>query len=364
MGRMIVERWLQARGRPLLAIILLAGLFAGCALPPREGRRAAAVPRRGVLVGRRPSGLAYGSAPDLQGNQVTLRLDLYQPTGDTAARRPAIVWVHGGGFTTGSRTDSYIVDLATSYAKLGYVSASISYRLLAPNGCGGAATSECVTAAIAAKHDAQAAVRWLRANAANLRVDSSRIAIGGASAGRHRAARRNPVRGHRHQRKSRLPVERPLGGLALRRPAEQRHDRLGRRAHRVLPRHRRPHGSLRLGNVQLPGAARRARLHDASLFEGAGHCVPAESRSFILDQSKYFLYYLMDLGALPRRAAPRQPASASRARLSTRACSQATAPSCSGFIRTLRRIRAPSASGSSSGWRATSASRATCSRLR
>ena len=38
-------------------------------------------------------------------------------------------------------------------------------------------------AAVQAQHDAQAAVRWLRAHAADLGVDPSRIAIGGGSAG-------------------------------------------------------------------------------------------------------------------------------------------------------------------------------------
>ena len=45
------------------------------------------------------SDLTYGSAPDLQGNPVDLKLDLYQPAGDTQTRRPAIVWIHGGGFS-------------------------------------------------------------------------------------------------------------------------------------------------------------------------------------------------------------------------------------------------------------------------
>ena len=63
-------------------------------------------------------------------------------------------------------------------------SLSINYRLIktrcdARNGVG----AECYAAAIAAVHDAQAAVRWLRANAAAYHIDPDRIGIGGESAG-------------------------------------------------------------------------------------------------------------------------------------------------------------------------------------
>src|SRR4029078_3560105 len=72
-----------------------------------------------------------------------------------------------------------------TFAKRGYVAVSMNYRLLAPDSCtGGAGISmECYVAGVAAVHDAQAAVRWLRANAAEYGIDPERIAIGGESAG-------------------------------------------------------------------------------------------------------------------------------------------------------------------------------------
>jgi acetyl esterase/lipase len=48
--------------------------------------------------------------------------------------RPAIVWVHGGGFSGGDKTSDEIVFEATETAKQGDVSASIGYRLYGP-GC-------------------------------------------------------------------------------------------------------------------------------------------------------------------------------------------------------------------------------------
>ena len=60
--------------------------------------------------------LQYGSAPDGNGNPVALKLDLYQPTGDTQTKRPAIVWVHGGSFCCGDKTSPEIVDEANTFA--------------------------------------------------------------------------------------------------------------------------------------------------------------------------------------------------------------------------------------------------------
>ncbi len=117
-------------------------------------------------------GLAYGAAPNQEGQVEELLLDLYQPKGDTLGRRPAIVWVHGGGFIGGDRSGE--ADNATSFAKRGYVTVSISYRL------GGGNVGQAITNA---QHDAQAAVRWLRRYADQYGIDPDRIAIGGTSAG-------------------------------------------------------------------------------------------------------------------------------------------------------------------------------------
>jgi predicted esterase len=127
------------------------------------------------------SNVTYGSAVNLENQTITLRLDMYQGTGDTVANRPAIVWVHGGSFCCGNRTSPEIVDEATTFAKQGYVNVSIDYRLESP-GCSGT-MSNCVPAIQEAAADAQTAVRFLRTNSATYGVDPNRIAIGGSSAG-------------------------------------------------------------------------------------------------------------------------------------------------------------------------------------
>ena len=102
-----------------------------------------------------------------------LRATLYLPE-DGEAPRPAIVLIHGGGFVMGTRYQQ--LWYCRNFAKNGYVVMTIGYRMLPkypfPN---------CL-------HDAKAAVRWLRANAATYGIDPDRIGTFGASAGGHLAA--------------------------------------------------------------------------------------------------------------------------------------------------------------------------------
>jgi dipeptidyl aminopeptidase/acylaminoacyl peptidase len=131
--------------------------------------------------------IQYGQAPaDQYGEGEQLKLDLYQPKGDTATKRPVLIFAHGGGFTAGDKSSGPSAILAKEFARKGYLTASINYRLDGPStGCTGAngVTPECYAAAIEAVHDGQAAVRWFRINAKDLGVDKRRIAIGGESGG-------------------------------------------------------------------------------------------------------------------------------------------------------------------------------------
>jgi acetyl esterase/lipase len=125
------------------------------------------------------SNIVYGQALDEDGELEMLRLDLYQPSGDTLPARPVLIFVHGGGFVGGSKTNPDIVNMVTRFAKRGYVTASISYRLRE----GGFPPEQQLQVILDAQHDAQAAVRWFRANAATYAIDTERISIGGYSAG-------------------------------------------------------------------------------------------------------------------------------------------------------------------------------------
>lgn len=174
----------------------VVGMGVGCTPPPGGGGgvgvRFVDPVFRAVTT---DADVTYATAPDLStGRPVDLRLDLYRPVGDTLAERPAIVWVHGGGFRVGSKEP--MGKVAEDYARRGYVTVSIDYRLDPGNRCQevqhdqitdpdelDVETARCAAAILAAQHDAQAAVRWLRANAEAYGVDGGRIAAAGFSAG-------------------------------------------------------------------------------------------------------------------------------------------------------------------------------------
>ena len=169
--------------RIVVVLALSTAVLAGCTVPRPAGDGVIRYRDQVFSNVTVTKDLTYGSATGIDGNPETLKLDLYQPTGDTIAHRPAVVWIHGGGFTMGDKSSG--AGMASFYAKLGYVAVSINYRLLSPTGCGGNPnpTPTCVQAALGAQHDAQAAVRWLRANASTYKIDTNRIASAGSSAG-------------------------------------------------------------------------------------------------------------------------------------------------------------------------------------
>lgn len=143
-----------------------------------------------VFASAARSTATYATASALIGGApTTLWLDIYQPVGDTLAARPAIVWIHGGGFVGGSRGD--LADIATAYARRGYVTFSIDYRLDRGSRCGAVqdgvtdpqVVARCAAVIAAAQEDALDAIRWVRDNAATYRIDTTRVAVGGSSAG-------------------------------------------------------------------------------------------------------------------------------------------------------------------------------------
>jgi acetyl esterase/lipase len=101
-----------------------------------------------------------------------LRADVYRPGGEGPF--PAILVVHGGSWTRGSR--SRMGRVAERLAGSGYTAVSVDYRL---------APAHRFPAPV---HDCKAAVRWIRRHAEDLRVDPERVGGFGYSSGAHLVA--------------------------------------------------------------------------------------------------------------------------------------------------------------------------------
>lgn len=124
--------------------------------------------------------VTYRITKDYLGLSDTLKMDLYLPSGDTLKTRPAVVVLYGGSFLYGAKTDAYIVNYCTNFSKRGYVAIAIDYRL----GVNFLNISQSYPAAIyRAVQDSRAAVRFLRKNAAEYKIDLNRIYGCGYSAG-------------------------------------------------------------------------------------------------------------------------------------------------------------------------------------
>ena len=105
----------------------------------------------------------------------TEKLDLYLPErapDDPPA--PAVVWIHGGGWLSGSKSATREQNVGYNLSAAGYVVASVAYKL----GPSSWPTN---------LYDCKNAVRFLRVNAAKYHLDADRIAVMGGSAGGHLA---------------------------------------------------------------------------------------------------------------------------------------------------------------------------------
>ena len=123
--------------------------------------------------------------------------DIYEPAGDTETDRPLIIYIHTGNFlpqylnssAVGSKNDSCAVELCSRYAKMGYVVASIDYRLgwnpLAETQAD--RTFQLINAAYRGVQDARTAVRYFRMSEDTMGdpygIDGSKIGYFGEGTG-------------------------------------------------------------------------------------------------------------------------------------------------------------------------------------
>lgn len=102
------------------------------------------------------------------------KLDVYIPSGEWRANRPAVLFIHGGGFVTGDKAEYRTASVCADLARAGYVAVSCNYIL---------STKENPGVWPQNIADCRDAVRWMRKNAKELGIDPQRIAVAGGSAG-------------------------------------------------------------------------------------------------------------------------------------------------------------------------------------
>jgi acetyl esterase/lipase len=104
------------------------------------------------------------------------KLDLYLPKNrPSGTRSPAVILIHGGGWTKGDKRQAREIEIGTTLAENGFVAASVNYDLT-PNGRYPANLKDCKNA-----------VRFLRTNSKVYGIDPDKIAVLGGSAGGHLA---------------------------------------------------------------------------------------------------------------------------------------------------------------------------------
>lgn len=123
----------------------------------------------------------YGNSTDYLGNNQTLLFDYYTPSLDTANYKPLIIYIHGGGFTSGTRDYPSVKLLCRKMAQKGYAVATIDYRLDPNFQLYNSSTNR--RAMTDAMQDAKQAIRYFKANASLYKIDTNKVFIGGESAG-------------------------------------------------------------------------------------------------------------------------------------------------------------------------------------
>ncbi len=130
------------------------------------------------------SNIPFGRNAEFDGDSIDLLMNVYEPDGDNFARRPLLVFAFGGSFTAGTRFSPDILTLCDRFAKRGYVTATIDYRLGFENG--NDSDTNQFKALIRGIQDMKAALRFFYKDASTVndfRIDTTQIFAGGVSAG-------------------------------------------------------------------------------------------------------------------------------------------------------------------------------------
>jgi acetyl esterase/lipase len=258
----------------LLGLGLLASTLGGCEWP--DGTRYVDVVFDDVQITR---DVVYRRTTTWQGQAIDLRMDIYQPAGDTVAERPAVMWMFGGAWVAGDR--GQMTSFATDSARRGYVGVSIDYRIR-PGGGG-----DILAGAMDAYDDAVAAAQWLRANAAQYRIDPDAIIAGGYSAGGINALNLLYTPGTRGPATSPVAGAVAVAGLSFNEPTAGDPPAL---MHNGTNDAIVPYDSSR---ATCDGARRVGDKCRFYPYEGAGHEIAFTQQALILERTADFIFEIV-----------------------------------------------------------------------
>lgn len=114
-----------------------------------------------------------------------LELDIHVARLTKSAPKPVVVFVHGGGFYTGTRKEANIIHFCDSLARAGFVAVNLQYRLFMKGrsfSCN-EPKSDKIKAIATAADDVRSATRWLIDRSDELGIDPECIFLAGSSAG-------------------------------------------------------------------------------------------------------------------------------------------------------------------------------------
>jgi acetyl esterase/lipase len=157
--------------------LVLAVTSVACRPIPETGLYSSAQHPNGDLIA--VTDVTYTTAENHAGTMVPLKLDIYQPPAGGPSQRPLVILIHGGSFSGGNKSD--MTSAARSYAMRGFIAVSLGYRL--DPGATMGNLPRYLAAVGDAIDDGMEAVRWLRSQATTYRIDPTRIAMLGSSAG-------------------------------------------------------------------------------------------------------------------------------------------------------------------------------------
>jgi acetyl esterase/lipase len=156
----------------MLRIVCVLSILIAFAPQPLHTQQAAAPTAAPTLPAETHPGavhenLAYGVV-----NGQALLLDIIEPAGDNGGKpRPAVMLIHGGGWTSFDK--STMRPLALFLSRSGFVTVPVDYRLFHDEASRWPAQLD----------DVQRAVRWVRANSSKYNIDPNHIGAYGHSAG-------------------------------------------------------------------------------------------------------------------------------------------------------------------------------------